>query len=175
MTHVRFVLASLALIALPLVNAQSTDSSATSAPEVRAEAGKRIMNVRTPSSIVAALDLDRNGVLSSAEIANAPAILKALDTNEDGVLSPTELRRGSMRRTTSVAIPAAVRQELASRYASAFNVAFTLDANHDGEIQTMEIANAVSSLKSLDANRDGELTPDELQPTAATSPSVLSE
>jgi Ca2+-binding EF-hand superfamily protein len=99
-----------------------------------------------------------------------------LDTNNDGVLSATELRRSSTRRTTSTAIPAAVRQELASRYASAFNVAFTLDANHDGEIQTMEIVNAVSSLKSLDANRDGELTADELQPaTTATSASVLSE
>lgn len=108
--------------------------------------------VRTPSPIVAALDTDHNGTLSAAEIAAAPLVLAALDINDDGLISPAEQqavsangRRGRLGATT-------------------FNVVFTLDANHDGDIQTLEIANAVSSLKRLDRNGDGQLTPDELRP-----------
>ena len=36
-----------------------------------------------------------------------------------------------------------------------------LDANHDGEIDATEIANASAALKKLDKNGDGKLTPDE--------------
>jgi hypothetical protein len=36
-----------------------------------------------------------------------------------------------------------------------------LDANHDGVIDSNEIANASAALKSLDKNGDGKLTPDE--------------
>lgn len=39
-----------------------------------------------------------------------------------------------------------------------------LDANHDGVIDTTEIANAVAALKSLDRNGDGQLTKEEIQP-----------
>jgi hypothetical protein len=36
-----------------------------------------------------------------------------------------------------------------------------LDANHDGVIDAVEIANASAALKALDRNGDGKLTPDE--------------
>jgi hypothetical protein len=36
-----------------------------------------------------------------------------------------------------------------------------LDANHDGVIDSNEIANASAALKTLDKNGDGKLTPDE--------------
>ena len=36
-----------------------------------------------------------------------------------------------------------------------------LDANHDGIIDSNEIANASAALKTLDKNGDGKLTPDE--------------
>jgi EF hand len=36
-----------------------------------------------------------------------------------------------------------------------------LDANHDGIIESNEIANASAELKTLDKNGDGKLTPDE--------------
>lgn len=39
-----------------------------------------------------------------------------------------------------------------------------LDANHDGIIDSNEIANAAAALKKLDKNGDGKLTPDELWP-----------
>src|SRR5437867_11500980 len=39
-----------------------------------------------------------------------------------------------------------------------------LDANHDGEIDAAEIANASNALLTLDKNGDGKLTRDELTP-----------
>ena len=39
-----------------------------------------------------------------------------------------------------------------------------LDTNHDGVIDSNEIANAPAALKTLDKNGDGRLTQDELFP-----------
>jgi Ca2+-binding EF-hand superfamily protein len=39
-----------------------------------------------------------------------------------------------------------------------------LDVNHDGVIDSNEIANASAALKTLDKNGDGQLTSDELRP-----------
>jgi len=39
-----------------------------------------------------------------------------------------------------------------------------LDTNHDGIIDSNEIANASTALKTLDLNGDGQLTPDEYLP-----------
>lgn len=47
---------------------------------------------RPPSPLMHALDTDRDGALSAAEIANAPASLRALDKNGDGQLTGDELR-----------------------------------------------------------------------------------
>jgi hypothetical protein len=45
-----------------------------------------------------------------------------------------------------------------------------LDVNHDGIIDSNEIANASSELKTLDKNGDGQLTPDELHPAHPPMP-----
>src|SRR5690606_22917322 len=42
--------------------------------------------------LFAALDTDRDGTISSAEIENAAAALRKLDKNNDGKLEPHELR-----------------------------------------------------------------------------------
>ena len=139
-TGFRFVLTSLALTAITVVRAESF--SAEPAPG------------RSIGSIVALLDSDRDGILSAQEIAAAPVALAALDRNEDGLISPAE------RRATTTE-GRAVRPW---RGSTSFNVVLTLDANLDGNIQSMEIANAVSSLKRLDRNSDGDLTPNELRP-----------
>jgi hypothetical protein len=39
-----------------------------------------------------------------------------------------------------------------------------LDVNHDGIIDSNEIANASAELLTLDKNGDGQLTPDEYRP-----------
>ena len=55
---------------------------------------------RPPHPILAALDADRDGVLSADEIANAATALQQLDKNKDGKLSTRELRpqRGARDR-----------------------------------------------------------------------------
>ena len=47
---------------------------------------------RPPPPIIAALDLNHDGVISADEIAKAPESLKKLDKNGDGQLTPDELR-----------------------------------------------------------------------------------
>ena len=54
-------------------------------------------------------------------------------------------------------------------------VVATLDANHDGIIDAVEIKNASVALKSLDKNADGKLTGEELRrprPTRPASPTT---
>lgn len=51
------------------------------------EAGRR-----PPPPIIAALDLNHDGVISADEIAKAPESLKKLDKNGDGQLTRDELR-----------------------------------------------------------------------------------
>jgi hypothetical protein len=123
--------------------------------------GTHISPSRSASPILAVLDSDHNGMLSAREIAAAPVTLTALDLNQDGMISPDELQafHANGRAARSSRGPGLI----------SFNVVFTLDANHDGEIQPMEIANAVSSLKRLDRNGDGQLTHDELRPVLVAS------
>jgi len=45
-----------------------------------------------------------------------------------------------------------------------------LDANHDGVIDSNEIANASAALKALDKNGDGKLTSDEFRPPRPNGP-----
>ena len=55
----------------------------------RGERGGRMMQA---SPVMAALDADKDGVISKAEIDNATAVLRKLDTNGDGELGGTEMR-----------------------------------------------------------------------------------
>lgn len=142
MTNLRLCLLTLTISSLSLTRAAAAESTPFPAG-------------RMQSVVVAALDTDRNGTLSATELALAPTALRALDLNADGALSSEELRRFE-----------ASRPGRSGRISSGFNVAFTLDANHDGEIQAMEIANAPLSLKALDQNGDGQVTSPELRPAA---------
>ena len=140
---------------LPLANSdQSTISSA------------RFPSHRLHGTIVAALDIDRDGVISTSEMVNAPTVLRALDLNGDGVLATDELRRIKPSRPSVWPALADGRANAGGRMSSSFLVAFALDANHDGEIQMAEIANAALSLKALDVNGDGQLSANELRPGA---------
>lgn len=158
MTTLRLLTLALALGGGPLVHAQSADAPAP-----------RLPTHRMHGVLVASLDTNHDGVLSRAEIEHAPTVLRALDRNGDGVLSTDELRRFELSRPGTAPESAAARTNRPGRSLSGFVVAFALDANHDGEIQMMEIANAALSLRSLDLNGDGQLTAAELRREAVAA------
>jgi hypothetical protein len=160
----------LAFLNLGIVGFANADVTGHATPSGQ-EQSTAVSSPRRVSPIIAALDRDRNGVLSQAEIAHASVVLRALDVNDDGILTVAELRgEFSARRPKSAEM--SERTTRTVRPGTGFTLAFALDANHDGHIQTMEIANAASSLRTLDRNHDGQLTSDELRfdlaPTATT-------
>lgn len=161
----------LAFVNLGIVGFASADVTGQAVPAGQ-EQSAAASSPRRVSPLIAALDRDLNGVLSEAEIAHAAVVLRALDVNDDGVLTVAELRgEHSARRTKSV--ETSERATRTARPGTGFTLAFALDANHDGDIQTMEIANAASSLRTLDRNHDGQLTPDELRFDLARSGTAL--
>ena len=98
--------------------------------------------------VLATLDADHDGVISAAEIANAPAALKRLDLNYDHRLTASEL------------LPNPVLNEVA--------LIFRLDTDGDGRISTLERATTrgthyANLLDSADRNRDGFVTEEELE------------
>ncbi|MBL9187794.1 MAG: hypothetical protein JNK23_09970 [Opitutaceae bacterium] len=127
-----------------------------------------------PMPIVRALDADKNGEISAAEIANAAAVLRALDTDNNGSVSVAELHPGRPGRPTDATPPAdGARRGRpgggprgdGSAHARPVNpVMLALDADQDGALSAAEITNASASLLALDANKDGKLTRDELRP-----------
>jgi Ca2+-binding EF-hand superfamily protein len=125
--------------------------------------------------VIRALDADKDGEISSAEIANAPAALSALDADKDGTVTIAELRpahparRGTPpadapARPARPARPDGASQPSADHSRPIDPVMLALDANADHALSAAEIANAAASLKALDANADGKLTRDELRP-----------
>jgi hypothetical protein len=99
--------------------------------------------------VLGALDTDRDNIISTSEIAHAPAALKKLDKNHDGKLSAKEC--GARFGDTAV-------------FMRMHPVLAALDADHDGEISSSEIKRARAALLTLDKNADGRLTLDELLP-----------
>lgn len=153
------------LSAVSLVAAESAAIGGLHERDPLPAAAARFPADRMHSLIFAAIDLNRDGVLSAAEMTNAPTALRALDLNEDGMLSVDELRRFELSQPAETTAMAAPRAPRTGRVSPGFILAFTLDANHDGLIQTMEMANAATSLKALDVNGDGQLSLRELRPT----------
>ena len=100
--------------------------------------------------VLMALDRNRDGVISMAEIEDAAAALRTLDKDGDGKLSAAECGLQSAG--------------LALRFMRIHPVLAALDVNQDGEISAAEIRNAPEALRTLDQNHDGMLTVNELYP-----------
>lgn len=115
------------------------------------------------TSLLSVLDLDRDGAISTSEMTYATITLKALDLDDDGVLTVAEMASPTRTNATTRADTAAVRP-VSARATAIFNLIHQLDANNDGVLQPMEIANANSSLAYLDVNRDGVISRDEILP-----------
>lgn len=117
-----------------------------------------------------AFDANHDGKLEKAEV---PERMQGMfdrgDTNHDGILTRDEIsklaeanrqQQGGEGRGFGEG-----RGEGRGRGPGAFDLAFNaLDADHDGEISSAEIANAPTALKTLDRNGDGQITNDEVMP-----------
>ena len=116
---------------------------AMTSSETRAVSRSQISETAAVSAAAGAIDTDRDGVISGAEIASAPVSLRTLDRDGDGGLSADELDPSprDRRRPNDPIVTA-------------------LDANGDGQLSAAEIGHALS-LRALDRNRDGRLTADE--------------
>ncbi len=122
---------------------------------------------RAPDPLMVALDADKNGELSAAEIANATVALKALDKDADGKITKEELRparppRGEGPDKGQPDGPPPGGPEGARRPAPP--LAAALDADKNEEISADEIANAAAALATLDKNADGAISQAEVRP-----------
>jgi len=126
-----------------------------------------------PMPLIEAFDTNHDGIISAAEIANAPAALKTLDKNGDGQLTPDEYMPprppggpGGPGGPPDGAPPGGGSQSSGQgkHHRPVPPIVAALDTNGDGIISADEIANASASLLKLDKNGDGQLTPDEYMP-----------
>jgi hypothetical protein len=113
--------------------------------------------------VLMALDTDKDGIISAAEIAHATVALLTLDKNHDNQLNAEECGFGAPHPTL------AMRRDFMRLHP----VLAALDANHDGELSANEILNAPAALLILDKNRDGQLTEDELIPDPRLNDEIL--
>lgn len=122
-----------------------------------------------PPPLVAALDTNRDGVITADEIAAAPQSLARLDKNSDGQLTPEELRppmpgnrEGGPGGPQGDRGPGGERgpmmnaEETVARWMS-------FDRNGDGQLTPQEVPGQLHSLITrADQNSDGVVTRDEL-------------
>jgi hypothetical protein len=139
-------------------------------------------------AIVRALDVNHDGIIDSNEIANASAELLTLDKNGDGRLTrdeymgrppgpppdggngdaggPPDGPPGGPPDDSTNAAPSGGSDQGGPGFGHHHQrplppIVLALDVNHDGIIDSNEIANASAELRTLDKNGDGKLTPDE--------------
>lgn len=112
--------------------------------------------------LMQALDSDKDGELSAAEIAAAAAALKTLDKNSDGKLSAEELRP-----SLGEVGPGGARAEGNSEAIARF---MANDKNHDGKLSAEELPERMKGIMArADADKDGFITKAELE-LALTAP-----
>jgi hypothetical protein len=120
---------------------------------------------RFPPPIAAVLDVDTNGVLSAAEIEQAPSQLLKLDQNGDNQLTADELCPGGFGRGGQ-GCPwggqGRGRRVGANGQKSVLLAIF--DTDKDGKLTSAEINGAPAALKVLDKNGDGQITAAEIRP-----------
>lgn len=153
---------------LCLVSVLGLGATASAQPHGHRSDGPAGRHGRPPGGhpIIRAIDADKNGVVSAAELAGASAAILSLDTNGDGTVSSSELHPARPRGTPPPgAADHPAKGDRPPRPADP--VMLALDANADHQLSAGEVANATASLKALDANADGELTRDELRPLPA--------
>ncbi len=105
--------------------------------------------------LMQALDTDKNGELSAAEIANASAALKALDKNGDGKLSADELRPAGMEGERG--------GPRADNNSEAITRMMAYDKNGDGKLSAKELPDRMRGMIARgDTDKDGFISKAEL-------------
>lgn len=118
-----------------------------------------------PPPIAALLDTDANGVLSVAEIDQAPSQLLKLDQNRDGQLSAQELCPGGFGQGSQECPWGGQGRGRGACAGGQKSVLLALlDADRDGVLGSAEINGAPAALKVLDKNSDGQITVEEVRP-----------
>lgn len=108
---------------------------------------------REPQPFFRALDADRNGVLSAAELSKAPAVLKSFDADGDGFVSAAEFRSGGLSAEAKETI----------------ETLLAFDKNGDGKIVAGELPERMQGLMARgDLNKDGAISRDEVTKLAAS-------
>ncbi len=122
--------------------------------------------MRSPAFL--ALDTDHDGVISAAEIANAPAALKSLDKNGDGKLTEDEVRpqmgqrggRGDGRADEPGETPAPTPDDMVK-------LLMAFDKNGDGQLARDELPERMQGLfDRADTDKNGVLTVEEIRAAA---------
>ena len=111
--------------------------------------------------VLAALDADSSGDISTAEMRDSASALAALDADQSGTLALNELMprfggrggpgRGPRPSPRSLPVMAAI------------------DRDADGEITSEELGSASAALRSLDSDGDGSLSESEMMPAPPES------
>ena len=132
---------------------------------------------RPGSRLAAALDADRDGVISAAEIRTASTALERLDVDADGRVGTEEMRpafgpggprgggpgRGGAELETRGGASAASADELTETL-------MAFDRNGDGRLDRAEVPERFQGLfDRADADKDGGLTREELKQSATAS------
>lgn len=125
--------------------------------------------MRSPAFV--ALDTDKDGVISPAEVASASTSLKALDKNGDGKLTADEVRpeMGGRGRGGRGGEPGETQAPTADEMVKTL---MAFDKNGDGQLTSDELPERMRGLfERADSDKNGILTADEIRQSAqATAP-----
>jgi Ca2+-binding EF-hand superfamily protein len=136
---------------------------------------------KTDDEVFAALDTDKNGVLTEAEIADALPLLLAKDMDDDDCITVDELNPPDTMRMLVGAGMQPVERPLATASTMLVDGAGPLfgarlvrryDRDRDGKLSPAEIGLSPERFKALDADGDGKLSPEELAAFKNQKPDV---
>ena len=113
---------------------------------------------RREAARVAAMDADRDGVITRGEWRGTPDGFRLQDTNRDGVISGSEIPATAVPDPNAAADIARRREATAARFAG-------MDADSDGVITRAEWRGNNQAFRQHDSNRDGVLSGVEVRKT----------
>ena len=173
MKHQVLLIAITAISAVLTTDMQAQGRGPGAARESRGGLGGPEGGSRPMPPLFVALDVDKNGELSMAEINNAVAVLKKMDADKDGKISMQEIRprgdrsTGPGQRRGGQGRTAGERPRQGGRGGDPSQIVdriMSSDANSDGKISKDELPERMQRLMEImDENKDGFLTREEIE------------